>query len=142
MKTQNETENKTESAAYETLGEPATILVGKTGFVEVAHRRATFSDRSHRDFILIARGHIDRAGRKRTQRLVMIPAEHAPAVARARPRAKRRTSSALSRWRRELVAAPFRCRACGGPTRKAFVDAAAGELVGYCAEHPSAVGAP
>lgn len=82
MQTQNQVENKAENAKYETLGEPATILVGKQGFIEVAHKRATFKDGSTRDFVLIARGYVDRAGRKRTERLVTIPAEHAAAVAR------------------------------------------------------------
>lgn len=82
MQTQNQVENKAENAKYETLGEPATILVGKQGFIEVAHKRATCKDGSTRDFVLIARGYVDRAGRKRTQRLVTIPAEHAAAVAR------------------------------------------------------------
>jgi hypothetical protein len=83
QQTQNQpTNNEQNAAKYETLGEPATILVGKQGFIEVAHRRATFADCSHRDFVLIARGYITRAGAKRTQRLVTIPAEHAPAVAR------------------------------------------------------------
>ena len=77
MQTQNQVENKAENAKYETLGEPATILVGKQGFIEVAHKRATFKDGSTRDFVLIARGYVDRAGRKRTERLVTIPAEHA-----------------------------------------------------------------
>lgn len=81
MQTQHEVENKADYAKYETLGEPATILVGKQGFVEVAHKRATFKDGATRDFVLIARGYIDRQGRKRTQRLVTIPAEHASAVA-------------------------------------------------------------
>ena len=82
MQTQNQVENKAENAKYETLGEPATILVGKQGFIEVAHKRATFKDGSTRDFVLIARGYVDRAGRKRTERLVTIPAEHAASVAR------------------------------------------------------------
>jgi hypothetical protein len=82
MNTQNNTTTKTENATYETLGEPATILTGKQGFIEVAHRRALFADGSHRDFVLIARGYITRQGAKRTQRLVTIPAEHAAAVAR------------------------------------------------------------
>jgi hypothetical protein len=81
MQTQNETKNKAENATYETLGEPATILVGKQGFIEVSHKRATFGNGRTRDFVLIARGYVDRAGRKRTQRLVTIPAEHAASVA-------------------------------------------------------------
>lgn len=81
MQTQNEVENKADYAKYETLGEPETILVGKQGFIEVAHKRATFKDGTTRDFVLIARGYVDRAGRKRTQRLVTIPTEFAPRVA-------------------------------------------------------------
>jgi hypothetical protein len=82
QQTQNQTTNNEQMAAkYETLGEAATILVGKQGFIEVAHRRARFADGSHRDFVLIARGYITRQGAKRTQRLVTIPAEHAAAVA-------------------------------------------------------------
>ena len=41
MQTQNNQVNN-ENAKYETLGEPATLLVGKTGFIEVAR----FSDRT------------------------------------------------------------------------------------------------
>ena len=81
QQTQNQRTNNEQSATYETLGEPATILVGKQGFIEVAHKRATFKDGSTRDFVLIARGYVDRAGRKRTQRLVTVPAEHAGRVA-------------------------------------------------------------
>jgi hypothetical protein len=81
MNTQNSTTTKAENATYETLGEPATILVGKQGFIEVAHKRARFANGSHRDFVLIARGYVTRAGAKRTQRLVTIPAEFAGAVA-------------------------------------------------------------
>jgi hypothetical protein len=74
--TQNQPRNNNKSRAkYDTLGEPETILVGKQGFIEIAHRRATFSDGSQRDFVLIARGYVDRAGRKCTERLVTIPAE-------------------------------------------------------------------
>jgi hypothetical protein len=51
------------AAKYGTLGEAATILVGKQGFIEVAHRRAHFADGSHTDFVLIARGYITRLGR-------------------------------------------------------------------------------
>jgi hypothetical protein len=80
QQTQNQVNNES-NAKYETLGEPATILVGKQGFIEVAHRRATFADGSHRDFVLIARGYFTRMGAKHTQRLVTIPAEHAAAVA-------------------------------------------------------------
>ncbi len=83
MQTQNKQMNNEQNATkYETLGEPATILVGKQGFVEVAHKRATLPDGSTRDFVLIARGYVTRGGAKRTQRLVTIPAEHAARVAR------------------------------------------------------------
>jgi hypothetical protein len=79
--TQNQPTNNESRAKYDTLGEPETILVGKQGFIEIAHRRATFSDGSQRDFVLIARGYVDRPGRKCTERLVTIPAEFAGAVA-------------------------------------------------------------
>jgi hypothetical protein len=82
MQTQDQVENKAENAKYETLGDPATLLVGKQGFIEVAHRRATFPDGSTRDFVLIARGYFTRQGQKRTQRLLTIPAEHAAGVGR------------------------------------------------------------
>ena len=83
MQQQNQqTNNEQNAAKYETLGKPETLAIGKQGFVEIAHKRATFADGSTRDFVLIARGYYDRAGRKRTQRLVTVPAEHAAAVAR------------------------------------------------------------
>jgi hypothetical protein len=81
MQTQNQTENKADYAKYETLGDPAFLRIGRTGFVEVAHKRATLQDGATRDFVLIARGYITRDGRKRTQRLVTIPAELAHEVA-------------------------------------------------------------
>jgi len=83
MQTQNnQMDNEQIARKYETLGEPATLLVGKQGFLEVAHRRAYLPDGSTRDFVLIARGYFTRQGQKRTQRLVTIPAEHAAAIAR------------------------------------------------------------
>jgi hypothetical protein len=82
MTSDNQTpETQQDYANYETLGEPETILVGKTGFVEVAHKRATLKDGTVRDFVLIARGYFTRNGAKRTQRLVTIPTLFAGRVA-------------------------------------------------------------
>lgn len=82
MQQQTKTENKT-NATYETLGDPLTIRLGKQDFLEVVHKRAHLPGGEPRDFVMIARGFIMRDGRKRTQRLVTIPAEHAGAVAAA-----------------------------------------------------------
>lgn len=66
-------ESKQEYAKYETLGEPHEERVGHSGFVEVVHKRATFTDGRSRDFILIARGYVTRAGRRVTKSLVTLP---------------------------------------------------------------------
>ena len=83
MHTHPHSESKNEYAKYETLGEPHVERVGASGFVEVVHKRATLADGRTRDFVLIARGYITRAGIRRTKSLLTLPAEAAPAVARA-----------------------------------------------------------
>lgn len=74
-------QSKHEYAKYETLGEPHVERVGANGFVEVVHKRATLADGRTRDFVLIARGYITRAGARRTKSLVTVPADIAPAIA-------------------------------------------------------------
>jgi hypothetical protein len=81
LQTQPEVENNADFVKYEPLGEPLTVNVGERGFVEVAHRRAIFKSGKTSDYVLIARGYYDRAGRKRTARYVTVPAAVAPAIA-------------------------------------------------------------
>lgn len=82
MTSNNQTpESPQEYANYETLGDPETILIGKTGFVEVSHKRAHLLNGETRDFVMIARGYITKTGAKRTQKLVTIPALFAGRVA-------------------------------------------------------------
>lgn len=70
-----------EHANYETLGDSITIFVGKTGFVDVSHKRAHLPDGSYRDFVLIARGYVTKTGAKRTERILTLPAGIAGRVA-------------------------------------------------------------
>lgn len=95
-------ERKTEYAKYETLGEPHVERVGRTGFVEVAHKRALLADGRTRDYVLLARGYITRNGARRTTSILTLPIEAAPAIARvlAPGGAELRTSAqrALEAW--------------------------------------------